>query len=170
MVDIGCGVHFGLGLSPKGKTLTLPRNISLVIEYGNTNTPEYIRGVMPLAPHPNQRSRGDNPMDELLSATALSDLIGSIYDCVLEPPRWQVTIHAIRRAMNFHNAALSLTSLPSGKHLLAVLDNVDVAGGVDPRSSEFAVASIENWGGEIAAIGCGHAPCDIPSQSLGVHG
>ena len=49
---------------------------------------------------------------------ALSDLIGAIYDCAIDPDRWEATLEAIRLGLNCFSGQLSLNELPSGRFLL----------------------------------------------------
>jgi DNA-binding CsgD family transcriptional regulator len=46
-----------------------------------------------------------------IDAERLSDLIGAIYDCVLEPARWDATLDEVRRLLNCANAVLALLDL-----------------------------------------------------------
>lgn len=45
------------------------------------------------------------------SPRALSELIGSIYDCVLDPDRWDQTLRDLRDALDCHTGALALVDL-----------------------------------------------------------
>ena len=47
-------------------------------------------------------------MADAISPQALSELIGSIYDCVLDPSRWDQTLVDVRDALDCHTSALSL--------------------------------------------------------------
>ena len=91
-------------------------------------------------------SRVDGTMRKALSGEALSHLIGSIYDCALEPDRWPETLTRIREELDFANASLSLLTLPSGDVLL------DTMSSADPiwieRAPQNREGVIEIWGGE----------------------
>ena len=84
-------------------------------------------------------------MNDPISATRLSELVTLIYDSAIEPERWPVAMDAIRSELHFHNAALDLILLPSGKVLSNLACNL-------PQQYEAMVASsgpalIESWGG-----------------------
>jgi DNA-binding CsgD family transcriptional regulator/PAS domain-containing protein len=53
-----------------------------------------------------------------ISPQALSTLIGSIYDCVLDPSRWDQTLTRITDALETQTAALSLTDLRHDQFLI----------------------------------------------------
>lgn len=85
-------------------------------------------------------------MAELISSPALSDLIGAIYDCALDPERWRPTLRLIRETLGFDNAVLQLQALPSGEALL------NISSGVEPPWSDrlvhYGPDAVELWGGE----------------------
>jgi DNA-binding CsgD family transcriptional regulator len=54
---------------------------------------------------------------EILSPRALSTLIGSIYDCAINPDCWDETLVRIRDALACHNAMLHLDDLHAGRVL-----------------------------------------------------
>jgi DNA-binding CsgD family transcriptional regulator/PAS domain-containing protein len=64
---------------------------------------------------------------DAISPQALSDLIGSIYDCALDPSLWQQTLVNIKDALDGHAAVLNLTDVQRRRPLL--LKTV----GLDPR-------------------------------------
>ncbi len=83
---------------------------------------------------------------------SLNELIGSIYDAVIDPARWHGVIDEIRRRYNFEIAMLSAISLSSGTSLIHVSANV-------PEAFERSVLSYDSdiialWGGpaQIAKI------------------
>ena len=84
-------------------------------------------------------------MQPPLAAETLSELIGSIYDCAVDPGLWPTTLTGPRQALDFKNAALSLMALPSGDTLLSVID------GVDPPWLDsmlgYSADVVEQWGG-----------------------
>src|SRR5882672_8380931 len=84
-------------------------------------------------------------MPELISASALSEMIGSIYDCALDPERWPATLTSLRHMLGFHNAALTLVGLPAGEVLLTVTS------GIEPSWLEriplYGADIVEEWGG-----------------------
>lgn len=76
---------------------------------------------------------------------SLNELIGSIYDAVIDPARWHGVIDEIRRRYNFEIAMLSAISLSSGTSLIHVSANV-------PEEYERSVLGydsdiVELWGG-----------------------
>jgi DNA-binding CsgD family transcriptional regulator/PAS domain-containing protein len=66
-------------------------------------------------------------MRKLIAAAALSDLIGSIYDCAAEPERLPETLKLIRNELDFAGASLSVMALPSGNVLLEIMSLSDFA-------------------------------------------
>ena len=75
----------------------------------------------------------------------LSDVIGSIYDCVLDPGKWAPTLESINREFTFVNSALGVVPLHGGSHVL----NVTV--GFDREWLEvgpsYATETVALWGG-----------------------
>jgi hypothetical protein len=55
---------------------------------------------------------------EAISRQAFSDLIGSIYDCALDPSRWEQTLADVGDALDCHGTALILTDLRYDRLLL----------------------------------------------------
>lgn len=97
------------------------------------------------------------PTLSIAARAGLDDLIGAIYDCVIDPSRWHDTLDAIRRRYGFFNAMLSVVGTFSNDTVLSVSVNV-------PHDM-LAIASAlgehigELWGGwaQIAA-----APLEEP--------
>lgn len=77
---------------------------------------------------------------------SLVDLIGGVYDAVVEPSRWHEAIDAIRRRINCHNAMMTVISLPSGGSLVNISVNVpaEYAGMTTP---DYFDEVIRLWGG-----------------------
>lgn len=74
-----------------------------------------------------------------------SELIGSIYDCVLDPSRWPATIGAIAGELSFANAMLTVHALPSGSARL-----VATSGTPDEwiaRIPDYSADAVQLWGG-----------------------
>jgi DNA-binding CsgD family transcriptional regulator len=96
-------------------------------------------------------------MISALSATALSDLIGLIYDCALDPSLWPVALAEIRDRLGFAHATLSLQTMPSGQVLLNVTSGMSSPW--EERIADYGPDIIALWGGArvIAA-----APLDEP--------
>jgi hypothetical protein len=55
---------------------------------------------------------------DAISRQAFSDLIGSIYDCALDPSRWDWTLAEVRDALDCHGIFLSLSDLRYDRLLL----------------------------------------------------
>jgi DNA-binding CsgD family transcriptional regulator/PAS domain-containing protein len=84
-------------------------------------------------------------MTRPISPDDLSDLIGAIYDCALDPSRWETVIDRIRQAVNCYNAALGLHALPSGRLMIAATSNIDAAHLA--AMDDYAADIIDQWGG-----------------------
>ena len=84
-------------------------------------------------------------MESRIDPGRLSHLIGLIYDCVLDPGRWQPTVDALREASGFATANLSLHALPQGTALLSITSNIapEWLQKLHPLSESAA----ESWGG-----------------------
>ena len=80
-----------------------------------------------------------------ISAVALSDLIGQIYDCVLDPSGWQPVVAQLQDLAHCMNAAFALQALPSGRLMLTV------SNGINPkqlaRMADYGSDVIDQWGG-----------------------
>ena len=50
-------------------------------------------------------------MTDVISPEVFSDLIGSIYDCALDPSRWEQTLSGIKDALDSHTAVLNLSDV-----------------------------------------------------------
>jgi DNA-binding CsgD family transcriptional regulator len=72
------------------------------------------------------------------------DLIGYIYDAVLEPDRWSDTIDRIRRYLGLHVAAISILHLPGGFSIQATAN-------ISPELLRIAAEEADHlpalWGG-----------------------
>jgi len=80
-----------------------------------------------------------------LAAEMVSDLVGSIYDCALDPDRWPATLSALRRALGFAQATLSLQTRPDGRVLLNIADGIPAEWIV--RVPEYGADIVDLWGG-----------------------
>ena len=58
-------------------------------------------------------------MADILRTTALSELIGSIYDCVLDPGRWGQTLTDLRVVFDARTAVLALADRRQGRFLIS---------------------------------------------------
>jgi DNA-binding CsgD family transcriptional regulator len=63
-------------------------------------------------------------MEDRVSNTELSGLIGAIYDCALDPGRWPETLGHIYRAVGCVSASLTVQEIPSGRVLLTVTEGI----------------------------------------------
>jgi DNA-binding CsgD family transcriptional regulator/PAS domain-containing protein len=89
---------------------------------------------------------------DAISRQALSDLIGSIYDCALDPSRWERTLADVMHALDCHMLTLALSDLRHHRFLL----NKTV--GVEPHQMEQLSKHLP----EIGTI-LGDAPTYLPS-------
>src|SRR5262245_56474075 len=58
-------------------------------------------------------------MGDAIAPRVLSTLIASIYDCTLDPDRWEGTLSDIRDALECQNAQLHLNDLPGNRLLIS---------------------------------------------------
>lgn len=83
----------------------------------------------------------DSPLD----VGALSRLVGMVYDCAFDPPRWHGALNAIRAELEFANAMLTVWRAPEGTTLLNVTSGIEAAYVESlPRHGSEIVAQ---WGG-----------------------
>jgi DNA-binding CsgD family transcriptional regulator/PAS domain-containing protein len=66
-------------------------------------------------------------MPDLRPSRAFSDLIGSIYDCALDPSRWEKTLVDVMQAADCHTAVLNLSDLRNNRIM------IDTTVGIPPR-------------------------------------
>jgi DNA-binding CsgD family transcriptional regulator len=80
-----------------------------------------------------------------LSASRLSRLIGLIYDCAVDPQRWEIALDAIRHELDFQSALLSAISF----HPVHLQLNTTSGVPADwvPRLQSYAGAAMETYGG-----------------------
>jgi DNA-binding CsgD family transcriptional regulator len=82
---------------------------------------------------------------EALSAATVSHIVGAIYDCAIDPSRWQSTLGLLREVLGFRTAALAVNALPSGQPLIVATH------GISPEwlavMPEYSHDVIEQWGG-----------------------
>ena len=80
-----------------------------------------------------------------ISAERVSAVVGTIYDCVLDPSRWVSTLEAINRDFAFASSVLGILPLQAGSQ------SVTVNAGIDPEwlavGDRYAADAIELWGG-----------------------
>ncbi len=80
-----------------------------------------------------------------IPAEEFSALVGSIYDCALEPGLWPGVLTALAREMDFSNALLALQRMPDGAVLLDV--SIGIAQDDLERMRTFSSDVVEQWGG-----------------------
>ena len=74
------------------------------------------------------------------------DLIGALYDAVILPDRWHAALDAVRDRFNFHNAMMTVISLPLGGALVNL--SVNVPAPYDQMSGpEYMEDVLRLWGG-----------------------
>jgi DNA-binding CsgD family transcriptional regulator len=83
-------------------------------------------------------------MPEEIDPERLSDLIGLIYDCAIDPARWPIAMEAIRGEMGLQLSSLDVAGLPEGHSLLNYMTNVP-----DPwaQRADLMPRAAEMWGG-----------------------
>lgn len=85
-------------------------------------------------------------MNGEISSERLSNLIGLIYDCVIDPGRWQLAVDTLRETLGFATAEIAVMRLPDGEPLMSAVS------GIAPewlhRFQEVRAANgVEMWGG-----------------------
>lgn len=91
------------------------------------------------------------------AAQHLSDLIGGIYDCALDPAKWDGVLADINREFDFCSSVLGLVPLRSGVQSLSVQVGID-AEWLEVAPS-YTVEALDLWGG---AERVGQYPLDEP--------
>ncbi|MBO9581630.1 MAG: hypothetical protein J7498_12115 [Sphingobium sp.] len=81
----------------------------------------------------------------LLSLELLSDLIGQIYDCALDPALWPEVLAKINSRLGFLQATLTLQAMPGGVVLLSVASGI--SDDLLESSRQYGPAVIAGWGG-----------------------
>lgn len=80
-----------------------------------------------------------------IPAEEFSDLVGSIYDCALDPSLWPAVLGALRGRLACLSATLAVVEMPNGSTL------INAASGVDDRwlaaLSEYGKDILDQWGG-----------------------
>jgi DNA-binding CsgD family transcriptional regulator len=79
------------------------------------------------------------------SVERASHLTGLIYDCAIEPARWEEALHAIRTELDFFNAMIGLNQLPS--LALRISANASEDSNLLDLLPRYAAKSAEAWGG-----------------------
>ena len=77
-----------------------------------------------------------------LSPDELSDFIGAIYDCALDPSRWEPTLERVTARLDLCNSAVGIQAMPSGDPLLLVTTGM----------REDYVARLFDYGAEVIEV------------------
>lgn len=84
-------------------------------------------------------------MTDRLPLATLSELIGRIYDCAIDPSLWSETLAELRHDLGFSQAILTLQAMPTGRVLL------NVASGIPDewlaRIGDYSADIVALWGG-----------------------
>lgn len=83
--------------------------------------------------------------DKTLALHQLSNLIGGIYDCALDPSLWRDVLAGIGEWLAFGQVTLTLQAMPSGTVMLSVASGIP-----EPwfeRSTAYGAEVIAMWGG-----------------------
>lgn len=94
----------------------------------------------------------------------LGDLIGVIYDAVLEPSLWHETLDRIRLHFNLHNAIMGLTRLGHEPTSIAVSVNIPELY-LAMQGAEYADEILRLWGGPEQVV---RYPLEEPRSVLSV--
>ena len=81
-----------------------------------------------------------------VSVEKVSDLIGDIYDCVIEPERWTEVLEGICAELGFATGALSVASLTNMKALVNAVSGSNLAE-MTRNAVGYGPDIIELWGG-----------------------
>ena len=103
-------------------------------------------------------------MSQWISPERLSQLIGLIYDCAIDPARWPIALDAIRVEIGGANAALDLLALPHGTHLLQT--SVNIASPYRETRADYGADVLTMWGGPESMQ---QLPIDEPRSLLAVN-
>jgi DNA-binding CsgD family transcriptional regulator len=93
-----------------------------------------------------------------LSAEHTSQLIGRLYDCVLDPGLWPETLSAVRSAFRFHNAIIEILDLRTNAPIVVAKSGMEepwLSRALEYSNSEM----VAQWGGPDKLL---IAPTDQP--------
>lgn len=79
------------------------------------------------------------------SRDGLDDLIGAVYDCVIDPSRWHDTLDDIRRRFHFYNVMLAVNNTVT--HELVMSVTVNISAKMAAVAEEYSGHIGELWGG-----------------------
>jgi DNA-binding CsgD family transcriptional regulator/PAS domain-containing protein len=121
---------------------------------------------------------GTSGMSESISPRKLSELIGSIYDCALDPDLWVRTLKEIMKVMDCYVAMLTLVHVPHSRFLITkvvgeLYEGVEEGGGPLIEKEEGHISEIAGWtqtycaslGPDEPAILSRHIPAEVRAQS-----
>jgi len=109
--------------------------------------------------------------DGLPAVEAVSDLIGSIYDCALDPARWDTTLVDIMEMMRCSNATLIMSNLIDGSGRLSKTIGIEPAWleRMPAYFAEFAVWErhpvVRDWPLDEPQVQSRHLPAELKQQS-----
>ncbi|NEK55837.1 helix-turn-helix transcriptional regulator, partial [Rhizobium leguminosarum] len=75
-----------------------------------------------------------------------SKLVAMIYDCVLEPVKWEALVSELLRELNFSYGLLSISAFPEGNAIFGV--SVGIEGPWMERLPGYWADIMEIWGGD----------------------
>lgn len=81
-----------------------------------------------------------------LSPERLSHLIGLVYDCVIDPRRWQATMDSLRQHLGFATAEIAVLRLPDGEPLMTAIAGIPPEW-MQPFQQARAAGAMDVWGG-----------------------
>lgn len=84
-------------------------------------------------------------MKKPIDPELLSNLIGAIYDCAVDPTRWADTLNRVRIELDFANCGLSVWAVPSPALQLYIMVGPPPA--LVEAISQYEHDVIEQWGG-----------------------
>jgi DNA-binding CsgD family transcriptional regulator len=92
-----------------------------------------------------------------ISLERYSELVGSVYDCAIDPSLWQTTLGDLARDLRFANSVVALHAVPSGESLM--LSTTGIPAEWQLRMNDDIGSVYELWGGVAKAV---QFPVDEP--------
>jgi DNA-binding CsgD family transcriptional regulator len=84
-------------------------------------------------------------LSQPLTSKTVSELIGCIYDCAVDPAQWSSTLTKLLAELSFKTAAFSVRLYPSGRNLLTYTAGLEPHWLAEARQYESEIPFI--WGG-----------------------